>query len=130
MAGWLVGWFSGLLATYISNQSRILEKRWKPATETLHGKDVTTGMSYPLGATVAAGGANFSLFSRSATRVELLFFDREDDSRPSRIIELDPRTQRTYHYWEADCRMVSAQVANKVGFFTHIVDLDTNQRPQ
>jgi isoamylase len=72
---------------------------WKPATETLHGKDVTAGMSYPLGATVAAGGANFSLFSRSATRVELLFFDREDDSRPSRIIELDPRTQRTYHYW-------------------------------
>lgn len=72
---------------------------WKPATETLHGKDVTTGMSYPLGATVAAAGANFSLFSRSATSVELLFFDREDDSRPSRIIELDARTQRTYHYW-------------------------------
>jgi isoamylase len=71
---------------------------WKPATET-RGMDVTTGMSYPLGATVAAAGANFSLFTRSATRVELLFFDQVDDTRPSRIIELDPRTQRTYHYW-------------------------------
>jgi len=71
----------------------------KPATETLHGRDFTTGMSYPLGATVAAAGANFSLFSRSATGVELLLFDRADEFSPRRIIELDPRTQRTYHYW-------------------------------
>ena len=71
----------------------------KPATKTLRGRDVTTGMSYPLGATVTAAGVNFSLFSRSATGVELLFFDRMDEFSPSRIIELDPRTQRTYHYW-------------------------------
>jgi len=36
---------------------------------------------------------NFSLFSRAATRVELLFFDRVDDARPSRTIDLDPRNQ-------------------------------------
>ena len=42
---------------------------------------------------------NFSLFSRSATSVELLFFDREDDTRPSRVIPLDSSTNRTYHYW-------------------------------
>jgi len=71
----------------------------KPATETLRDGDFTTGMSYPLGATVAAAGANFSLFSRSATGVELLLFDRADECSPRRIIELDPRTQRTYHYW-------------------------------
>ena len=59
------------------------------------------GKGHPLGATVSAGGANFSLFSRSATRVELLFFDRADDARPSRIIELDPLVHRTYHYWHA-----------------------------
>ena len=29
-----------------------------------------------------AGGVNFSLFSRNATGVELLFFDREDDAAP------------------------------------------------
>jgi glycogen operon protein len=63
--------------------------------------DSNTGSSHPLGATLSGGGANFSLFSRSASRVELLFFDRADDARPGRIIELDPHTQRTYHYWHA-----------------------------
>ena len=72
---------------------------WEPVIETLRDQDVMTGMSYPLGATVTAAGANFSLFSRSATRVELLFFDWVEDTRPRRIIELDPRAQRTYHYW-------------------------------
>jgi len=59
------------------------------------------GSSHPLGATLSGGGANFSLFSRSATRVELLLFDRADDARPGRTIELDPRVHRTYHYWHA-----------------------------
>jgi glycogen operon protein len=61
----------------------------------------TLGVSHPLGATLRKSGANFSLFSRSASRVELLFFDRADDARPSRRVELDPHTQRTYHYWHA-----------------------------
>lgn len=59
----------------------------------------TIGKSNPLGATVASGGTNFSLFSRSATGVELLLFDREDAPLPSRVIPLDPFTHRTYHYW-------------------------------
>ena len=42
----------------------------------------TAGRSSPLGATVVDGGVNFSLFSRTATGVELLFFDREDDAKP------------------------------------------------
>ena len=65
------------------------------------GDRPNTGSSHPLGATVCGNGANFSLFSRSASKVELLFFDRVDDARPSRVVELDPRTQRTYHYWHA-----------------------------
>jgi glycogen operon protein len=48
---------------------------------------------------VADGGVNFSLFSRTATGVELLFFDREDNARPSRVVALDPVANRTYHYW-------------------------------
>jgi isoamylase len=63
--------------------------------------DVNTGSSHPLGATLNGEGANFSLFSRSASRIELLFFDRADDVRPGRTIELDPRAHRTYHYWHA-----------------------------
>jgi glycogen operon protein len=38
------------------------------------------------------------LFSRTASGVELLFFDR-DDAAPSRTVRLDPATNRTYHYW-------------------------------
>jgi glycogen operon protein len=42
---------------------------------------------------------NFSVYSRSATRLELLLFDREDAARPSRTIPLDRERHRTYHYW-------------------------------
>lgn len=57
------------------------------------------GVSAPLGATFVDGGVNFSLYSRHATGVELLFFDREDDARPSRVFPFDPVKNRTYHYW-------------------------------
>ena len=60
---------------------------------------VCIGNSSPLGATVGHGGVNFSLFSRDATGVELLLFDRPDDAKPARVISLDPVTNRTYHYW-------------------------------
>jgi isoamylase len=57
------------------------------------------GRAAPLGATVGAGGVNFSVYSRNASRVDLLLFDREDDPRPTRGIRLDPARHRTYHYW-------------------------------
>ena len=59
------------------------------------------GRSSPLGATVVDGGVNFSVFSRHATAMELLFFDQENDPQPSRVIELNPATNRSYHYWHA-----------------------------
>ena len=57
------------------------------------------GVTFPIGATLVEGGLNFSVFSRDATLVELLLFDRVDDGRPKRIIPIDPTTNRTYHYW-------------------------------
>jgi isoamylase len=59
----------------------------------------STSRSSPLGSTVRDGGVNFSIFSRSASDVELLLFDREDDARPVRVIGIDSFTNRTYHYW-------------------------------
>jgi len=59
------------------------------------------GRSYPLGSTFVPGGANFSVFSRGATNVELLLFERQDDSHAARVIPLDPAVNRTYHYWHA-----------------------------
>jgi glycogen operon protein len=48
---------------------------------------------------LVAGGANFSVFSRSAAKLELLLFDQVDDAHASRVIPIDPFANRTYHYW-------------------------------
>ncbi|MBV9770523.1 MAG: glycogen debranching protein GlgX [Bryobacterales bacterium] len=60
--------------------------------------DPILGRSSPLGASIVPGGVNFSVYSRSATAVDLLLFDRNDDS-PSRVIPINPVENRTYHYW-------------------------------
>ncbi|MGC1653446.1 MAG: glycogen debranching enzyme, partial [Candidatus Sulfotelmatobacter sp.] len=65
-----------------------------------------TGRSYPLGATNRLDGVNFSVFSRNASVVELLLFDREENSSPARVVPLDPAGNRTYHYWHVFVRGV------------------------
>jgi isoamylase len=59
----------------------------------------TPGSASPLGAAPSTAGVNFSLFSRHATGVALLLFDRVDDAKAARIVSLDPVANRTYHYW-------------------------------
>ena len=61
--------------------------------------DKMLGNSFPLGATVSQEGVNFSVFSKNADAVELLLFESAGDSVPFRTILLDPRKNRTYHYW-------------------------------
>ena len=58
-----------------------------------------TRRTAPLGATVTDEGVNFSVFSKHATRMELLLFNDALDRRPARVIPLDARQHRTYHYW-------------------------------
>ncbi len=57
------------------------------------------GRSFPLGSTLYPEGVNFSVFSKSATLVELLLFNDVNEAKPARVIRLDPRRHRTYHYW-------------------------------
>ncbi|MGB7816863.1 MAG: glycogen debranching protein GlgX [Methylotenera sp.] len=71
--------------------------------------NANTGQSAPLGAAMRRGGVNFSVYSRSATGVELLLFDREDDVRPSRVISLNPVVNHTYHYWHTFVPGVKAE---------------------
>ncbi len=59
------------------------------------------GKSFPLGSTLVPGGANFSVFAKYSTGAQLLLFDDIDAPNPSRVIDLDPRSNRTYHYWHA-----------------------------
>jgi glycogen operon protein len=64
-----------------------------------HELSVKSGSPLPLGATVGAEGVNFALFSRHATRVELLLYDSPDDRYPSHSITLDPVANRTGEIW-------------------------------
>jgi isoamylase len=57
------------------------------------------GRSAPLGASCVPGGVNFSVYSRNASGVEVVFFNAEDDAQPARVIKIDPSSNRTYHYW-------------------------------
>jgi isoamylase len=59
------------------------------------------GRSFPLGAALVSGGANFSVFAKHSTGAQLLLFDDADAPTPSRVIDLDPRSNRTCHYWHA-----------------------------
>ena len=59
----------------------------------------SVGQSHPLGATPVAGGVNFSIYSRGASGMELLLFDRAEDKRPTRVIPVDSADNRSYHYW-------------------------------
>ncbi len=95
------------------------QREAQPTTTALDAAASHTGQSSPLGATVlphprevlvrdqyftlrrepCPGGVNFSVFSRRATRIELLLFDSAADAQPTRVIDLDPHEHRTYHYW-------------------------------
>jgi isoamylase len=73
-----------------------------PKSVTLHDPAVEhphATLPYPLGPTITSEGTNFSVFSASATRIELVLFDQAEDSLPSRAIGLDPVLDRTSHYW-------------------------------
>jgi isoamylase len=76
-----------------------------------------TGESAPLEATPCRGGVNFSIFSRHASRVELLLFDQDDDAKPARLIPFDPFLNGTYFYWHVFVpRLIMGQIyAYRIG---------------
>jgi len=66
------------------------------------------GSPHPLGATPAAEGVNFSLFSGGATAVELLLFERHDSPEPFQVIRFDPYVNKTFHFWHVFVRGLAA----------------------
>lgn len=70
-----------------------------PHPQTSAAGSVLSGKSFPLGATVAPDGVNFSVFSKGCEAVELLLFDDVADKAPARVLNLDESQHRTYHYW-------------------------------
>jgi pullulanase/glycogen debranching enzyme len=69
------------------------------------------GAPHPLGATIRADGVNFSLFSASATGVELLLFDKHDSPQPFQTIPLIPSENKTFHFWHIFVKDLKARRA-------------------
>ncbi len=61
--------------------------------------EIKPGSSYPFGCKHNGGGANFSIFSRYATHVELLLFNTAEDEEPIRAIPLQKEINRTFFHW-------------------------------
>ncbi len=57
------------------------------------------GTRHHAGITVTTEGVNFSVFSRNATRVELLLFAHPESEVPFQIVPLDPGINRTFFFW-------------------------------
>jgi glycogen operon protein len=55
------------------------------------------GHAHPVGAQIADGGVNFSVFAENADGVELLLFERPTDPEPARVLPL----ARDFHFWHA-----------------------------
>jgi isoamylase len=69
---------------------------------------VEKGHPHPLGATVQPDGVNFSVFSEHATGIDLLLFSAHDSPQPSQVIRLDPRVNKTFHFWHVFVRGLPA----------------------
>ena len=60
---------------------------------------IRPGSRFPAGATVLPDGVNFSIFSRSATRLELLLYAAPDSREPFQVVTLTPECNRTFFFW-------------------------------
>jgi glycogen operon protein len=61
--------------------------------------DLRAGSPLPLGTQEKAGGVNFAIFSRYASRVRLELYDHPEDAAPARVIDLDSARNRTGDIW-------------------------------
>jgi glycogen operon protein len=61
--------------------------------------EIGRGRSFPPGAQLRHGGANFSIYSKHAESMELVLFQDAAATSPSRVIPLSAPLHRTYHYW-------------------------------
>jgi glycogen operon protein len=59
-------------------------------------RSISSGKSYPLGASLQADGVNFALYSRNGSAAFLLLFDQPDEE-PTDVIELQERTKYVWH---------------------------------
>lgn len=59
----------------------------------------SSGLPYPSGAKLDDKGVNFVVFSRHASSMELLLYERGDSPEPFQAIRLEPEINRTFFLW-------------------------------
>lgn len=59
----------------------------------------TEGNPCPLGASFRNGGVNFSIFSSTATSIDLLLFRTSLDTEPFQVIELNRQDNCEFGFW-------------------------------
>jgi len=57
------------------------------------------GTRFPAGATALPEGVNFCVFSRHATRMELLLYAAAESTEPFQVIALSPEENRSFFFW-------------------------------
>ena len=87
---------------------------------------VTIGHRYPAGATAGVDGTNFCIFSRHATAVQLLLYEKPDSSSPFQVIDFDPAVNRTFFFWHVFVEGMTGQ--EKISY-TWKVDGPDNDDP-
>ncbi len=87
---------------------------------------VTSGHRYPAGATVSADGTNFCIFSRHASAVQLLLYEKPDSSTPFQVIDLDPIENRNFFFWHV---FVEGMIGKEKISYTWKVDGPENGDP-
>jgi len=68
------------------------------------------GSPNPAGAVADKNGVNFSIFSRHATYVELLLFEKADSPEPFQVFPLKPEINRLFYSWYIYVEGLSANV--------------------
>jgi len=71
---------------------------------------VSRGKPEHFGTTLDAEGANFTLFSRHATAVELLLYRTADSAEPFQIIPLNPAENRSFFFWHVQVEGLPAGI--------------------
>src|SRR6478672_11684244 len=73
-------------------------------TNSMNKVRVWTGAPYPLGATWAAEGVNFSIYSENCTGVDLCLFDRPDSDHETIRVRMTEWTDHVWHVFLPDVR--------------------------
>ena len=61
--------------------------------------DISAGSPAPAGVSWTGKRANFSVYCRLASRMELMLYRGTDDDEPFQVIVLDPATHRQHWFW-------------------------------